>query len=70
MPKIQIDGLDFHSEDLSEAGRSKFESLQYLEKRIAKLNSQMVIYRTAKRAFENTLKEKLEASEEIDKDGS
>ena len=69
MPKIQIDGLDFHTEDLSESGRSKFESLQYLEKKIARLNNQMVIYKTAKRAFENTLKEKLESTEEIDKDG-
>ena len=69
MPKIQIDGLDFNTEDLSEIGLAKFKTLQYLEKQISRLNKQKVIYQTAKKAFEGTLKEKLSVAEESGKDG-
>lgn len=59
MPKIQIDGLDYNTEDLTEEGRVKFSALQFLEQKMVKLQTQKVIFQTAKRSIEVELKSRL-----------
>lgn len=63
MPKIQIDGLDFNTEDLSEIGKAKFTSLQFLEQRLAILRNQKAIYQTAKKTLEQEIIKRLKSKE-------
>ena len=44
MPKITIDGADYHSEDLSEKGKSQLESLQFLEGQMKKIEHEIEFY--------------------------
>ena len=60
MPKITIDGADYHSEDLSEKGKSQLESLQFLEGQMKKIEHEIAIYQTAKTAYSNALKGEIE----------
>lgn len=59
MPKIAIDGIDFHSEDLSDEGRVHLAELQSLEKQVQKINQEIEIYQMAKIGFTNLLQTEL-----------
>lgn len=64
MPKITVDGLDFHTEDLSENGMAQLASLQFLEQQMAKLKTEISVYQTARNAYSQALKVELEQAEQ------
>lgn len=60
MPKIIIDGIEYHSEDLSEAGQAQFQSLQFLEVQMHKLQQELAVYKTAQATYAQALKAEIE----------
>lgn len=63
MPKITVDGLDYHTEDLTDNGKAQLASLQFLEQQMAKLKSEIAVYQTARNAYAQALKAELEKAE-------
>lgn len=62
MPKLTIDGIDYHSEDLTENGRAQLASLQFLEVQMQKLRNEIAVYQTAQATYLNALKAEIEKS--------
>lgn len=62
MPRLKLDNVEYHTEDLSENGKSTLTSLQNLEVRIQQLSNEMTIYQTAKKTYVEALKAEIEAS--------
>lgn len=60
MPKITIDGVEYHSEDLSENGRAQLASLQFLEGQMQRLKQEIAVYQTAQRIYAQALKAEIE----------
>ena len=60
MPKINVDGIDYNTEDLSDNGKAQLASLQFLEAQMNKLKSEMAVYQTARNSYVVALKEALE----------
>ena len=56
MPKLTIDGIDYHSEDLSENGKAQLASLQFLEAQMLKLKNEIAIYQAAQTTYLQALK--------------
>ena len=65
MPKITIDDIDFNSEDLSESGKGLLESLQFVELHIKRLNDELAVLKTSKNVYENMVRKKLEAADQV-----
>ena len=65
MPKITIDDIDFNSEDLSESGKGLLASLQFVELHIKRLNDELAVLRTSKNVYENMVRKKLEAADQV-----
>ena len=62
MPKFTVDGIDYNSEDLSEAGKAQLASLQFLEGQMRKLKEEIAIYNTARASYIAGLRAELEKS--------
>ena len=62
MPKIEIEGIEFHSEDLSDEGRAHLFELRSLENQVQKINQEIEIYQMAKIGFTNLLQTELTAT--------
>lgn len=62
MPKIRLDGTEYHTEDLSEEGRARFATLQYLEVQLDKLRQEIVAFELAKQSYAVELRAELDAS--------
>ena len=60
MPKLNIDGVEYNSEDLSDNGKAQLASLQFLDIQMKKIKSEMAVYQTARSAYLNVLKAELE----------
>ena len=56
MPKITVDGIDYHTEDLSDNGKAQLASLQFLEVQMQKLRNEIAVYETARQSYVNVLK--------------
>ena len=56
MPKITIDDIDYHTEDLTENGQAQLASLQFLEGQMQKIRREMAVYQTAQAAYAQALK--------------
>ena len=56
MPKITIDDIDYHTEDLTENGKAQLASLQFLESQMQKIRQEMAVYQTAQAAYAQALK--------------
>jgi len=56
MPKITIDGSEYHTEDLSENGRAVLESLQFTEMQLQKVSKELKIYQLAQQTYAAALK--------------
>jgi hypothetical protein len=56
MPKITIDGTEYHTEDLSENGRAVLESLQFTEMQLQKVSKELKIYQLAQQTYAAALK--------------
>ena len=59
MPKINIDGIEYNSEDLNENGKAQLASLQFLEAQMSKLKSEIAVYQTARNSYVKALQEEL-----------
>jgi hypothetical protein len=62
MPKIKVDGVEYHSEDLTPSGQAQLQSLQFLEMQMQKLQQEMAVYRTAQSTYAQALKAEIEKS--------
>ena len=62
MPKITIDDVDYHTEDLTENGRAQLASLQFLEGQMQKIRQEMAVYQTAQAAYAQALKAEIAKS--------
>ena len=51
MPKIQIDELEYNSEDLTEHGKAILKSLQFVHLRLTEIERELAVYRTAQQTF-------------------
>tara|TARA_B100000900_G_C20525560_1_gene694017 strand:+ start:607 stop:807 length:201 start_codon:yes stop_codon:yes gene_type:complete len=63
MPKINVDGVEYNTEDLSDNGKAQLASLQFLEVQMQKLNNEIAVYQTAKNSYIAALKTELEKQE-------
>ena len=62
MPKINIDSLEFNTEDLTERGMATLMSLQFLEKQMQKLRGEIAVYQTAQQTYVAALKAEIQSS--------
>jgi hypothetical protein len=60
MPKIKIDELEYHTENLTENGRAQLESLQFLEGQLQRIRNEIAVYETAQRSYVAELKVEIE----------
>ena len=60
MPKITVEGIEYNTEDLSDLGKAQLASLQFLESQMAKLQSEIAVYQTARNSYIAALKEDVE----------
>ena len=60
MPKINVDGVEYNTEDLSDNGKAQLASLQFLEVQMKKLQNEIAVFQTAKGADMAALKAELE----------
>ena len=60
MPKINVDGIEYNTEDLSDNGKAQLASLQFLEVQMNKLQNELAVFQTAKAAYLAALKAELE----------
>ena len=51
MPKITIDKIDYHTEDLNEQGNAQLASLQFVEMQMQSLRNEIAVYQTAQNAY-------------------
>jgi len=63
MPKITIDDIDYHTEDLSENGQAQLASLQFLEGQMQKISQEIAVYQTAQSAYAQALKVEIAKAE-------
>lgn len=63
MPKITVDGIDYHTEDLSDNGKAQLASLQFLEVQMQKLRNEITIFETARQTYVDALKADLTGSQ-------
>jgi len=56
MPKITVEGIKYHTEDLTENGKAQLASLQFLEVQMQKLRNEIAVYETARQTYVNALK--------------
>ncbi len=63
MPKINIDGIEYNSEDLTDNGKAQLASLQFLDVQMNKIQSEISVYQTARNSYIAALKTDLEDGE-------
>lgn len=62
MPKITVDGIEYHTEDLTDNGKAQLASLQFLEVQMQKLRNEIAVFETARQGYINALKTELEGT--------
>ncbi len=63
MLKINLDGVEYSAEDLSENGKAQAASLQFLEAQMNKLQSEIAVYQTARNSYVAALNAELNNTE-------
>ena len=66
MPVINVDGIDYNSEDLTDNGKAQLASLQFLQVQMEKLKNEIAIYNTAKNGYVSALKAEIEKMKDTD----
>jgi len=64
MLNVTIDGQEYDLEQLSDEARQQLESLQFVDRRIGELQSELAVMQTARMAYANALKAALPATED------
>ena len=62
MPRLKLDDVEYHTEDLSENGKAILKSLQMLEVKMQEVSNDITIYQTAKKTYVEALKAEIEAA--------
>ena len=62
MPKITIDNIEYHTEDLDEQGNAQLARLQFVEAQMQSLRNEIAVYQTAQNAYMISLKSHIEKS--------
>jgi hypothetical protein len=60
MPKITIDDIEYHTEDLTENGRAQLASLQFLEGQMQKIRHEVAVYKTAQANYAQALQAEIQ----------
>ena len=60
MPKLKIDDLEFHTEDLSEEGQKQLDSVRFVEQQLKTYQSEIDALTVAKDTLIARLKDQLE----------
>lgn len=60
MPKINVDGVEYNTEDLSDNGKAQLASLQFLEVQMQKLKNEIAVFQTARQTYVQALRTELE----------
>jgi hypothetical protein len=63
VPKIQLDNIEYNTEDLSERAQATLKTLQFLEIQLQKLNNEIEIYQTAKRQYLYAIKAEIKSQD-------
>ena len=63
MPKINVDGVEYNTEDLSDNGKAQLASLQFLDVQMKKIQGEIAVYQTARNSYVAALKAELENQE-------
>ena len=61
MPKFQVDGVEYNTEDLRDNGKAQMASLQFLEAQMKKIQAEIAVYQTARNSYVQALKVELES---------
>ncbi|MBR2655608.1 MAG: hypothetical protein IKD58_03805 [Loktanella sp.] len=61
MPRMTIDGITCHTEDLCDQGRATAASLQFLDRRMQQIRLEIQVYQTAQAAYAQALAAQLAA---------
>lgn len=61
--KITIDGKEYDPNDLSDNAKAQLQSLSFTDQEINRLQAQLAIYQTARRAYANALKQELQVEQ-------
>ncbi len=64
MPRIMIDGITCHTEDLCDDGRATAASLQFLDRRMQHIRHEIQVYKTAQAAYAQALAAQLAATDD------
>lgn len=59
MPKFIVDGIEFNSEDLSDQGNSKLESMRFVEKKLLEISLEIDIFKLALAVLLNQVAEEI-----------
>jgi hypothetical protein len=59
MPMIKIDGQDYDLDSLPDAVKNQLQSLQFVDAELARLGAQTAVFKTARIAYVNALKQLL-----------
>jgi len=59
MPKINIDDIEYNTEDLTDNGNMQLRSLQFLESQLEKIGREILAYHTARRVYIQELKSEI-----------
>ena len=63
--KINLDGVEYNVENLSDNGQAQAASLQFLKAQMNKLQKKISVYQTARNSYAAALKEELENIDDV-----
>jgi len=70
MPVLDIDGVKYDTEALSDKAKSQIQSIQFVDREITHHNMQLAVLQTSRLAYGAALKELLENVEPLEDVGS
>lgn len=62
MPMIKLDGQDYDFDTLPENVKKQLQSLQFVDAELIRLENQIAVFKTAKNAYMNAIKQTLKAA--------
>lgn len=62
MVKVNIDGTEYETENMSDNAKAQLASLQFLQSHIQQIKNEIAVFETARVQYANMLKAELEGS--------
>jgi hypothetical protein len=59
MPTVSIDNIEYELDSLSTDAKNQFASMQFVDQKLAQLDAEIAVYRTARIGYSKALKEAL-----------